>query len=228
LRIWSFIQQKGGVGKTTLCLNLAVAAEAKGERVLVVDLDPQGSAVFWSTTRGTNKPTIIDALPERLPDIIRAAPELGATLLMIDAPSRLDPVALAAIRVSDLVVCPAATDLLNLAPLQETVALIETADKLGVAVGVLNNIDGTAKKIEHARGVLAALNLAVAPTSILHLPQFAAAYDKGKAVIELKPADGKAATQIDALWGDLDKMARRIAAPVASHKRSGKAKEARP
>jgi hypothetical protein len=85
-------------------------------------------------------------LPEKLLDIIRAAPELGATLLMIDAPSRLDPVALAAIRVSDLVVCPAATDLLNLAPLQETVALIETADKLGAAVGVLNNIDGVAKR----------------------------------------------------------------------------------
>ena len=54
------------------------------------------------------------------------------------------------------------------------------------------------------------------------------ATQEGKAVIELKPADGKAATQIDALWGDLDKMARRIAAPVASHKRIGKVKEARP
>jgi chromosome partitioning protein len=227
VRIWSFIQQKGGVGKTTLCLNLAVAAEATGEKVLVVDLDPQGSAVFWSTTRGTNKPTVIDSLPEKLPDIIRAAPELGATLLMIDAPSRLDPVALAAIRVSDLVVCPAATDLLNLAPLQETVALIETADKLGAAVGVLNNIDGTAKKIEHAKGVLAAFEMAVAPTTILHLPQFASAYDKGKAVIELKPAGGKTAASIEALWEDLDKIARRIAAP-ATHKRNGKAKEVRP
>ena len=84
MRIWSFIQQKGGVGKTTLCLNLAVAAEAKGEKVLVVDLDQQGSAVFWSTTRGTNKPTVIDALPEKLPDIIRAAPELGITLVPVD------------------------------------------------------------------------------------------------------------------------------------------------
>ena len=76
--------------------------------------------------------------------------------------------------------------------------------------------------------MLAAFKMAVAPTTIFHLPQFSAAYDKGKAVTELKPADGKAATQIEALWGDLDKLARRIAAPVASHKRNGKAKEARP
>jgi hypothetical protein len=46
-------------------------------------------------------------------------------------------------------------------------------------------------------------------------------------VIELKPAGGKAATQIEALWEDLDKMARSIAAPAASRKRNGKA-EARP
>jgi chromosome partitioning protein len=226
LRIWSFIQQKGGVGKTTLCLNLAVGAEAKGERVLVVDLDQQGSAVFWAQTRGTNKPTVIDALPEKIPDILRAAPELGATLCMIDAPSRLDPVALAAIRAAEMIVCPTVPDLLNLAPLQETVALIASADKLPAAVGVLNNVDesGAAKKIEHAIGVLASFNMAVASTPILHLPQFSAAYDKGKAVTELKPADGKAAQQIQALWADLDKHARRITAP----KRNGKAKEARP
>jgi chromosome partitioning protein len=186
--------------------------------------------VFWSTTRGTNKPTIIDALPEKLGDIIRAAPELGATLLMIDAPSRLDPVALAAIRAADMIVCPTVPDLLNLAPLQETVALIESADKLTAAVGVLNNVDesGAGKKIDNARSVLASFKMTVAPTAIFHLPQFSAAYDKGRAVTELKPVDGKAALQIEALWGDLDKLARRIAAPVASHKRNTKAKEARP
>jgi chromosome partitioning protein len=224
LRIWSFIQLKGGAGKTTLCLSLAVIAEAKGEKVLVVDLDQQGSAVFWATTRATNKPTVIDALPEKLPDIIRAAPELGATLLLIDAPSRLDPVALAAIRAADMIICPTVPDLLNLAPLQATVELIESADKLGGTVGVLNNCDGAAKKIDNARSVLASFKMAVAPTAIIHLPQFSAAYDKGKAVTELRPADDKAATQIEALWGDLDKLARRIAAP----KRNGKAKEMRP
>ena len=170
MRVWSFIQQKGGVGKTTLCLNLAVAAEARGEKVLVVDLDQQGSAVFWSTTRGTNKPTVIDALPEKIPDILKAAPELGATLCMIDAPSRLDPIALAGVRAADLIVCPTVPDLLNLAPLKETVTLIEAADKLRAAVCVLNNVEeaGAPKKIAHARDVLASFKMAVAPTAVFH------------------------------------------------------------
>ena len=125
-----------------------------------------------------------------------------------------------------MIVCPTVPDLLNLASLQETVALIDSADKLTAAVGVLNNVDesGAAKKIDNARSVLASFKMVVAPTAIFHLSQFSAAYDKGKAVTELKPADGKAALQIATLWGDLDKLARRMAAP----KRSGKAKEARP
>ena len=225
MRVWSFIQQKGGVGKTTLCLNLAVAAEARGEKVLVVDLDQQASAVFWSTTRGTNKPTVIDALPERIPDILKAAPELGATLCMIDAPSRLDPIALAGVRAADLIVCPTVPDLLNLAPLKETVSLIEAADKLRAAVCVLNNVEeaGAPKKIAHARDVLASFRMAVAPTAVFHHSQFSAAYDKGRAVIELKPAGGRAAVQIETLWGELDKIGRRVATP----RPNGRAKEAR-
>src|SRR5262249_5519946 len=56
MRIWSFVQQKGGSGKSTICTNVAVHAEEKGETVLIVDLDPQSSASLWHLERGTNKP----------------------------------------------------------------------------------------------------------------------------------------------------------------------------
>jgi chromosome partitioning protein len=45
-RIAAFLNQKGGVGKTTVTLGLASAAAQAGDRVLVVDLDPQGSSTW--------------------------------------------------------------------------------------------------------------------------------------------------------------------------------------
>ena len=49
--IVAFLNQKGGVGKTTLALHLAGAWSARGRRVLVVDADPQASALDWADQR---------------------------------------------------------------------------------------------------------------------------------------------------------------------------------
>ena len=42
-KVMALCSQKGGVGKTTSCVNLAVGLAREGKRVLVVDNDPQGS-----------------------------------------------------------------------------------------------------------------------------------------------------------------------------------------
>src|SRR5262249_40304013 len=56
-------------GKSTIATNLGVCGEEEGETVLIVDLDPQHSATLWHSARGTNKPTVIDAIPEKLRDL---------------------------------------------------------------------------------------------------------------------------------------------------------------
>jgi chromosome partitioning protein len=217
MRVVSVVNQKGGVGKSTLAINIATVAEAKGDRVLLIDLDPQASSVLWGQTRGTNRPLVAATQPERLPSIISAAAEFGTTLVVIDAPSRLDPIALAAIRAADTIICPTMVDLINLAPLRETVALINSADKLEATIAVINNSDPASKRVEVAREELARLGLTVARTALMSSGQYAAAYDRGKGVIEL--GQGKASAQLHALWADLDKFAGRT---VAAVKRNGK------
>ena len=51
MKIISFISQKGGVGKTTLAIHLAVAFSADGLNVAILDLDPQASAAEWKDFR---------------------------------------------------------------------------------------------------------------------------------------------------------------------------------
>src|SRR5262245_59255573 len=216
MHIWGIVQCKGGVGKTTLATSLAVDAEAHGERVLLLDLDPQGSSLLWGQTRGTSMaPIVIDVGPDKLNEVIGAATTLNASLVLIDTPSRLDSLISAAVRVSSLVVLPANPGLLALAPLQDTVALVDAAGKRHLAAAVINNVEqgatGAAKANDVA-AVLKDLDIPVAPTIIHHLAQFSASFDRGLGVTELRPA-GRAAAQIEAFWLDLDKIARRLAAP---------------
>src|SRR3546814_16571474 len=57
----AIISQKGGAGKTTLALHLAAAAEASGHTALVIDLDPQATAIQWASWRQAVPPDVLDS-----------------------------------------------------------------------------------------------------------------------------------------------------------------------
>jgi chromosome partitioning protein len=86
----SIIAQKGGTGKTTLVLSIAVAAHAAGKTTLIIDLDPQASACKWGDRRPGEPPTVIDAQPARLANALEKAAQAGVDLVIIDTPARIE------------------------------------------------------------------------------------------------------------------------------------------
>ena len=75
--IVALLNQKGGVGKTTLALHLAGAWAAQGRRVVLIDADPQGSALDWSQRRGhEGLPRLFSTIGLARDTLHREAPEL--------------------------------------------------------------------------------------------------------------------------------------------------------
>ena len=62
----AILSRKGGTGKTTLTVNLAIAAERAGHKVAIVDLDSQASASEWGDWREAETPEVI-SVPFRSP-----------------------------------------------------------------------------------------------------------------------------------------------------------------
>jgi chromosome partitioning protein len=99
------ISQKGGNGKTTLAVHLATLAAEK-HKVILMDLDPQGSAIEWASRRGDKAPDITPAHPASSGKEIERAAAGGYTFAVIDTAPHADHSALQAARAADLVVIP--------------------------------------------------------------------------------------------------------------------------
>ncbi len=209
--ILSILNQKGGVGKTTLAVHIATGLAQQGASVLMVDADPQGSGLDWAASRETDALFPMVGLPK--PTIHRELPKLAANFdwVVIDGPPRVYDVSRSAILASDLVLIPVQPSPYDVWAAKEIVDLVTEAsttykETLKSAFVINRKIVKTAI----GRDVIDALaeyNIPVLNAHVCQRVSFAESAAQGQTVLETVP-NSLASQEIVALIKELREFAR--------------------
>lgn len=202
----AIISQKGGTGKTTLALNLAVAAELDGRSAVIIDLDPQASAKGWSDSREAETPVVISAQAARLNEILDTSKKHGAKFVVIDTSPHSESSSLVAARSSDFVLIPCRPGILDLRAIESSADICALA-KAKAAV-VLNAVPSRGKIAIEAEEAIQRYNIPTVPVQIGQRMAFVHSLTVGLAVLEYE-TNGKAVEEINALYKWTCKHARK-------------------
>jgi len=209
-------KQKGGVGASTLARELGVAAAIAKQRVVFVDLDPQGTLRGWwnRRTEGTDgdpNPGLATPAPAEMEQALAQLRDAGIDLCIIDTPPSIHAFLGTVMKLADLILLPTrptTDDLDALAPLLE---LVEDSGR--PYVFVLTQVPtGRSRLYDQAVPVLAERGRVAPPLRLR--ADFPVAAATGQAAVELRHGD-KAAEEVQALWrfvaADLAKAGRKRA-----------------
>ncbi len=202
--IISFLNQKGGVGKTTLSVNVAACLASQGRKVLLVDADKQGSATTWASLREETPFQVVSMARENLAkDVLKLAEDFDATV--IDGPPHAEGIARACIIASDFVALPIepsglstwASDL-TVRQIQEAQAFKDTI-KCGFVVSrkIGNTVIG-----REIRSMAAESGIPLLTAEIEQRVAYAESLTMGKTIFEWSPT-GAAAKEIAALTEEI-------------------------
>jgi len=165
LQVVAVVAEKGGVGKTTLALTLAVAAVQAGRKVAVFDLDPQATAAQWTDRRTQEFPWVVATPATRLDAAIGNAKEQGVDFIVIDTPPHAGTDAVEAARRAHLVLVPVEPHLYTLETLPKLGDLLKLAGDTP-ALFVVSKAAIQGKEAQDAADYIAAQGFAVCPVTL--------------------------------------------------------------
>jgi len=206
------LNQKGGVGKSTLSTNLAAAAHLGGKRTIILDLDRQGSSFDWFSARGEGSK--LDGLTVARADKALSLPKFrdlsrGYDVVICDGPPRLSEITQAAAVAADVILIPIRPGAFDWWASSETLDLLDRADEIRqelnrpkarrvfVVNGGVASAHGTKLAVEAVAGVAE-----VSPVVIHNRVAFWEAASSGESVLTRAP-ESAAADEIRELFKSL-------------------------
>jgi chromosome partitioning protein len=208
--------QKGGTGKSSLAIGLAVAAMQRGHVVRMIETDRQGTLANWRRRRQTADP-VVEAITGAgdLERRLHVFDRTGVTLTVIDTAGGLNPMTTAAIRCADLCLIPARPSLLDIEATAPTLSNIRAFDRpFGF---VLNQTQLRSQRIDAAENLLDDAAMALDLSGLVAQPYITMRNDhqdalgRGLAVTEHAPT-GRSAEEMRGLWQWVEWRLRAIAA----------------
>lgn len=203
MKTLSVMAQKGGAGKTTIAVHLAVLAEQRGRGVALVELDPQQSAADWWRSRQAETPIMVEAGAAQLAEIVQSARKDGLDLVVVDTPPHATYEAEIACRQANGVLIPCRPSILDLRAIGKTVERVKaTGTPAGI---VLNHCPpsragfGESGMVQEARAALTRYRLPLCPVALVERVALSHALIDGRAVTEFAP-HGKAAREMERLF----------------------------
>jgi chromosome partitioning protein len=207
MRVLAFVTQKGGAGKSTLVISCAVAAVEAGHKVLILDMDPQGTAEAWYKDREADTPKLASINAVDLPRALEGAKAEGFDFVFIDTPGRDDTAVTWAIRGADFCIIPCRPSPADMKATPPTVAVVQRLEK--PAAFVLMQAPPRGPRIQEAAAGLGMLGM-VAPVHLVSRHSYQDAQGAGLGVTEFEP-EGKAAQEVKELWKWITRKLKKIA-----------------
>ena len=199
----AIISQKGGAGKTTLAINLAVEAERNNLSSLLIDLDPQSSATEWSDSRQQNYPVVLSSHASRMDKLIEKAEANNASFIFIDTAPHSENSALEAAKIADLVLIPCRAGILDIKAIQSSLNICRLANVKSLVI--LNALPAQPFIAEEARQAIETIGGNVFEYTLGQRIIFSHAMTAGLGVVEFD-LKSKAAQEIQNIFELINKV----------------------